>query len=526
MGNWEDWALTLSVLIPLVGAIVIAVLPRGADQAAKGLAVAFSLVTFLVTLGILFTFDFGTTDKQYQFEQNREWISAINSNYHVGIDGIALPMVVLTGLLTFLCAIYSLKVIPAPGNAKALLSLMLLLEVGMMGTFIALDLILFFVFWEVVLVPMYFMIAVWGGPNRNYASVKFFLYTLFGSAFMLLGFLAMFFEGGGTFDIPLLTQAGAEGAFSRNFQYLAYLGLFLGLAIKVPMWPMHTWLPDAHTEAPTIGSVLLAGIMLKMGTYGFIRIANPILPDGAKAFAPYIAILATIAIIYGALCCLAQREIKRMIAFSSVGHMGFVMLGLATLTPTGTSAAVFGMVAHGVITGMLFFIVGSVKERYHTGGIAEIGGGMMAKMPVHGLAADFRRDRLARAAGPRRVLGRDARAARCVGTCGRPQQGPVPRPDGRRCDRHDPDRRLLPLAAAARQPGRRPGAVAHREVQRRHRHRAGRVDAAARPDPRARRLPALHLRDHRPGDGLRARAVHQGLTLCCRPSTTTRSCPS
>jgi NADH-quinone oxidoreductase subunit M len=389
MGNWEDWALTLSVLIPLVGAIVIAVLPRGADQAAKGLAVAFSLVTFLVTLGILFTFDFGTTDKQYQFEQNREWISAINSNYHVGIDGIALPMVVLTGLLTFLCAIYSLKVIPAPGNAKALLSLMLLLEVGMMGTFIALDLILFFVFWEVVLVPMYFMIAVWGGPNRNYASVKFFLYTLFGSAFMLLGFLAMFFEGGGTFDIPLLTQAGAEGAFSRNFQYLAYLGLFLGLAIKVPMWPMHTWLPDAHTEAPTIGSVLLAGIMLKMGTYGFIRIANPILPDGAKAFAPYIAILATIAIIYGALCCLAQREIKRMIAFSSVGHMGFVMLGLATLTPTGTSAAVFGMVAHGVITGMLFFIVGSVKERYHTGGIAEIGGGMMAKMPYMGSLLTF-----------------------------------------------------------------------------------------------------------------------------------------
>ena len=393
MGNWEDWALTLSVLIPLVGAIVIAVLPRAADQAAKSLAVAFSFVKFLVTLGILFTFDFdapGSLQDQYQFEVNREWITAINSNYHLGIDGIALPMVVLTGLLTFLCAIYSLKVIPAPGNAKALLSLMLLLEVGMMGTFISLDLILFFVFWEVVLVPMYFMIAVWGGPNRNYASVKFFLYTLFGSAFMLLGFLALYFESGeSTFDIPTLAAAGAAGAFSRNFQYLAYLGLFLGLAIKVPMWPMHTWLPDAHTEAPTIGSVLLAGIMLKMGTYGFIRIANPILPDGAKAFAPYIAILATIAIIYGALCCLAQKEIKRMIAFSSVGHMGFVMLGLATLTPTGTSAAVFGMVAHGVITGMLFFIVGSVKERYHTGGIAEIGGGMMAKMPYMGSLLTF-----------------------------------------------------------------------------------------------------------------------------------------
>ncbi len=383
MGNWDDWALTLSVLIPLVGAVVIAVLPSAAEQAAKGLAVAFSLATFLVTLGILFTYDFDATG--YQFELDREWISAVNSNYHLGIDGIALPLVVLTGLLTFLCAIYSMKIIPAPGNPKALLALMLLLEVGMMGTFISLDLILFFVFWEVVLVPMYFMIAIWGGPNRNYASVKFFLYTLFGSAFMLLGFLALYFQvetpkGESTFDMVELAAAAGAGT-TRSFQLLAYLGLFLGFAIKVPMWPMHTWLPDAHTEAPTIGSVLLAGIMLKMGTYGFIRIANPMLPEGAREFAPFIGVLAVIAIIYGALCCLAQREIKRLIAFSSVGHMGFVMLGIATLTPTGTNAAVFGMVAHGIVTGMLFFIVGSVKERYHTGDIAEIGGGMLAKMP-------------------------------------------------------------------------------------------------------------------------------------------------
>lgn len=384
MGSWDDWALTLSVLIPLIGAIVIAIVPSAAEQAAKGLAVAFSLATFLVTLGILFTYDFDSGRTGYQFELLRRWIPTVNSNYHLGIDGVALPLVVLTGLLTFLCAIYSVKIIPAPGNAKALLSLMLLLEVGMMGTFISLDLILFFVFWEVVLVPMYFMIAIWGGPNRNYASVKFFLYTLFGSAFMLLGFLALYANGGHTFDMVLLAKVGAAGptgGFSQNFQYIAYLGLFLGFAIKVPMWPMHTWLPDAHTEAPTIGSVLLAGIMLKMGVYGFIRIANPTLPEGAKAFAPYIGILAVIAIIYGALCCLAQREIKRMIAFSSVGHMGFVMLGVATLTPTGTNAAVFGMIAHGVVTGMLFFIVGSVKERYHTGDIAEIGGGMLAKMP-------------------------------------------------------------------------------------------------------------------------------------------------
>jgi NADH-quinone oxidoreductase subunit M len=384
MGSWHDWALTLSVLIPLVGAIVIAILPSAADQAAKGLAVAFSLATFLVTLGILFSYDFSGDKTGYQFELSRRWITTVNSNYHLGIDGVALPLVVLTGLLTFLCAIYSVKIIPAPGKAKALMSLMLLLEVGMMGTFISLDLILFFVFWELVLVPMYFMIAIWGGPNRSYASVKFFLYTLFGSAFMLLGFLAMYANGGQTFDMVALAKVGAAGTgggFGQGFQYLAYLALFLGFAIKVPMWPFHTWLPDAHTEAPTIGSVLLAGIMLKMGTYGFIRIANPMLPEGAKAFAPYVGILAVIAIIYGALCCLAQREIKRMIAFSSVGHMGFVMLGLATLTPTGTNAAVFGMVAHGVVTGMLFFIVGSVKERYHTGEIAEIGGGMLAKMP-------------------------------------------------------------------------------------------------------------------------------------------------
>ncbi|HVF05380.1 MAG TPA: NADH-quinone oxidoreductase subunit M, partial [Frankiaceae bacterium] len=286
-------------------------------------------------------------------------------------------------LLTFLCAIYSLKTIPNPGKPKALLSLMMLLEVGMIGAFISLDLLLFFIFFEVVLVPMFFMIAIWGGPNRSYASIKFFLYTLFGSAFMLLSFLAIYFRAEEpTFDILLLSQN--TDWFSRDFQMIAFLGMFVGFAIKVPMWPLHTWLPDAHTEAPTIGSVLLAGILLKMGTYGFVRIAMPILPEGAKAYAPYIGILAVIAIIYGALCCLAQREIKRMIAFSSVGHMGFVMLGIATMTETGINAALFGNIAHGVVTGMLFFIVGSLKERYHTGDIAEIGGGVLAKTPYLG----------------------------------------------------------------------------------------------------------------------------------------------
>ncbi|MGH2765218.1 MAG: complex I subunit 4 family protein, partial [Actinomycetota bacterium] len=267
--------------------------------------------------------------------------------------------------------------------------LLLVLTTGMLGVFFALDLFVFYVFWELMLVPMYFLIGIWGSSNREYAAIKFFLYTLFGSIFMLLGFLAMFFSsdvGGGvhTFDIVALQGFAAGGGFSDTFQLVVFGAVGLGFAVKVPMWPFHTWLPDAHTEAPTIGSVLLAGIMLKMGTYGFIRIALPILPYGAEKYAPWIGALAAIAIVYAALACLAQRDLKRLIAFSSVGHMGFVMLGIATLTSIGISAAIFGMVAHGIITGMLFFCVGSLYDRYHTREIAEIGGGVMQKLPYLG----------------------------------------------------------------------------------------------------------------------------------------------
>jgi NADH-quinone oxidoreductase subunit M len=232
---------------------------------------------------------------------------------------------------------------------------------------------------------MYFMIGIWGGPRRQYAAVKFFLYTLFGSIFMLLGFLAIYFKSGATtFDMVALRASAAQGALgSTLFQNLTFLGLFLGFAIKVPMWPFHTWLPDAHTEAPTVGSVLLAAILLKMGTYGFIRIAIPLLPQAAHDYAPLIGILATIAIIYGALCCFAQSDLKRLIAFSSVGHMGFVMLGISTLTPQGINGAIFGMVAHGLITGMLFFLVGSIHERYHTREIADLGG-VLQQIPRFG----------------------------------------------------------------------------------------------------------------------------------------------
>jgi NADH-quinone oxidoreductase subunit M len=253
----------------------------------------------------------------------------------------------------------------------------------MAGTFIALDLVLFFVFWELVLVPMYFLIGLWGGPNREYAAIKFFLYTLFGSVFMLLGFLALYFQSADrTFDIIALQQSG-QLSLSSGVAHLIFLGLFLGFAIKVPMWPFHTWLPDAHTEAPTIGSVLLAAILLKMGTYGFIRISLPILPETALAWAPLIGVLAVIAIIYGALNCLAQTDLKRMIAFSSVGHMGFVMLGIATMTEIGINAAIYGMVAHGIITGMLFFLAGSIHERYHTRDIPQLGG-LILQLPILG----------------------------------------------------------------------------------------------------------------------------------------------
>src|SRR6201999_287558 len=254
----------------------------------------------------------------------------------------------------------------------------LLLETGMIGTFVAQDLILFFIFFEVVLLPMFFMIGVWGGPNREYASIKFFLFTLFGSALMLLSFLALYFKVdvpgvGHTFDMVLLSHAAGAGLV-KSTGLIIFGGLFIGFAIKVPMFPFHTWLPDAHTEAPTVGSVLLAAIMLKLGTYGFIRIALPILPKAAEEWAPWIGLLAVIGIIYGALCCLAQRDMKRLIAFSSVAHMGFVMLGIATLTDFGLNAAVFGMVAHGLITGMLFFLAGSIQERYNTREMSRLGG--------------------------------------------------------------------------------------------------------------------------------------------------------
>jgi NADH-quinone oxidoreductase subunit M len=367
----DNWGLTVAIFLPVAGALVMLLVPKAQEETHKLIALVTTLATAGVGVLLLANFDYDNTGT-LQFVVNKSWIPVIDARYTVGLDGMSLPLLALTLLVVPLCVIYSWKHFPEPHNPKAFLILILILETGMVGTFCAQDLILFFVFFEVVLLPMYFMIGVWGGPNRQYASIKFFLFTLFGSALMLVSFLALYFLQG-TFSIPELAEM-AGGDIARTTGLLIFGGMFLGFGIKVPMFPFHTWLPDAHTEAPTVGSVILAAVLLKLGTYGFIRIAIPVLPDAASEWAPWIALLAVIGIIYGALCCLAQTDMKRLIAFSSVAHMGFVMLGIATLTDFGFNAAIFGMVAHGLITGMLFFIAGSTKDRFHTLEIKRLGG--------------------------------------------------------------------------------------------------------------------------------------------------------
>ena len=400
----SGWGLTLIVFLPLVGALVNMAIPKTKESAIKQWSLFVALATFALSVLAVFRFDYGAAGR-FQFEANQPWISAIGANFHVGIDGISLPLLVLSTFVMVLAIIYSWDHWEEPRNPRAFLSLMLLLGTGMNGTFVALDLVLFFIFFEIVLLPMYFMIGIWGDKSmrkipgfsrqvetRLYASIKFFLFTLFGSAFMLLGFLALYFRSGDfgprTFDIPELIELGTAGAFTGTFAFLVFGAMFLGFAVKVPMWPLHTWLPDAHTAAPTVGSVLLAAILLKLGSYAFIRISIPILPQEAANWAPFIAVLAVIGIIYGSLACLAQTDLKRLIAFSSVGHMGFVMLGIATLTDVGINAAIIGMVAHGLITGLLFFLAGSMSHRYHTRDMARLGGNQKL-MPVMGAILAF-----------------------------------------------------------------------------------------------------------------------------------------
>lgn len=390
----NGWGVSAAVFLPLVGAAVMMIIPRAEEELLKLVALMTSLAVFAIGIALLADFDLDHT-RNLQFSVDKTWISLINSRYIVGLDGISLPLFLLTVLIVPLVIVYSWNHFPEPHNPKGFLILILILETGMIGTFVAQDLILFFVFFELVLLPMYFMIGVWGGDQRQYASIKFFLYTLFGSALMLVSFLALYFlsnkvnvdgEMLHTFDMRRL-PATASG-IAVGTQVWLFAGMFLGFGIKVPIFPFHTWLPDAHTQAPTQGSVILAAVLLKLGTYGFIRIAIPILPKAAVRWAPYIGVLAVIGIIYGALGCLAQTDMKRLIAFSSVAHMGYVMLGIATLTPFGINAAIFGMVAHGLITGMLFFIAGSVKDRYHTLEIKRLGG-LLLQAPRMGWVLGF-----------------------------------------------------------------------------------------------------------------------------------------
>jgi NADH-quinone oxidoreductase subunit M len=367
--------------VPALGALLLALLPARLDRAARLLGVAVTGAAFAASLALLAgrppgaATDWRTVDVR--------WVPAIDLRFHLGVDGISLPLVLLTTLLTFLCAVYTLHSRPAPGRSGTMLALVLVLEVGMVGTFLARDLLLFFLFFEVVLVPMYFLIAVWGGPRGRHAATKFVLYTLLGSVLLLVGLLTVY-AAAGTLDMVELARRHGAG-IGRPTQVAAFLLLFGGLAVKSPLWPLHTWLPGAHTEAPTVGSVLLAGVLLKMGTYGLIRVALPIVPAGAERLAPALAVLAVAGIIVGTLCCFTQTDLKRLVAYSSVGHMGFVLLGISTLTEAGLQAALFGNIAHGVITSLLFFEVGGIKDRFGTSEMAAVGGGLGVR--ARGLAA-------------------------------------------------------------------------------------------------------------------------------------------
>jgi len=381
--------LTLITFIPLVGAILVVLIPKENVSAIKWTALIVSLIPLGLSVVLWATYHPNAPGSLW-FQEIYTWIPDLGVTYHLGVDGISIPLVFLTALLTTLSILYSFIINERP---KEYFALFLLLETGMMGVFVALDYFLFYVFWEVSLVPMYFLIGVWGGPRREYAAIKFFLYTLAGSVFMLLAILAIYFNTGArTFDIVELARLRP---FQGDLlpQTLAFLGFFLAFAIKVPMFPFHTWLPDAHVEAPTAGSVILAGILLKLGGYGFFRVLLPTFPEAAQSLAWPIAILSLIAIVYGALVAMAQPDFKKLIAYSSVNHMGYVTLGFAAgaglTAATATdkaiamNGAVLQMFNHGVITGSLFLLVGVIYERTHNRDLSRYGG-LGARVPIYG----------------------------------------------------------------------------------------------------------------------------------------------
>jgi len=376
MGLFHDHLLSVVLFTPLVGAVLLFFIPRDAPMLHRVVGNLFGVLGFLVSVPLVIHFPVGSND--YAFRETANWIPSIGAKYELGIDGISLLLVMLTTLLGMIAITSSWTAIYT--RTKEYYILMLLLQTGMLGVFMSLDFFLFYVFWEVMLVPMYFLIGVWGSERRLYAAIKFFLYTLAGSVIMLLGILALYFNtakmtGVQTFDVPALLAAAQH--FPESLKVWLFWGFFFAFAIKVPMFPFHTWLPDAHTEAPTAGSVILAGVLLKMGTYGFLRFSLPLLPADAVLRAKIIHILivlSLIGIIYGAIICLMQKDMKRLIAYSSVSHLGFCTLGIFALTPQGLSGSVLQQINHGISTGALFLLVGILYERRHTRLISEFGG--------------------------------------------------------------------------------------------------------------------------------------------------------
>ena len=379
MNNAAEFPLlSLILLVPLVGAIILLFVDRRRDDTIRWIANIVASLGFLVSLPLWFWYDSANPD--WQFVERAPWIPSIGAEYFLGVDGFSSLLVLLTTLMGMIAILSSWTAITE--RVKEYYIFLLLLQTGMIGAFITLDFLLFFLFWEVMLVPMYFLIGIWGSDNRLYSAIKFFLYTLVGSVVMLLGILAVYFyqysvTGVYTFDVTQFHELNMP----VDLQWWVFLAFFLGFAVKVPMFPFHTWLPDAHTDAPTAGSVILAAVLLKMGTYGFIRFSLPILPDATVSFVPLIAGLSIVGIIYGALVALSQSDWKRLVAYSSVSHMGLVMLGMFALTPVGITGSIIQQINHGISTGALFLIVGIVYERRHTREISEYGG-LSKTMPV------------------------------------------------------------------------------------------------------------------------------------------------
>jgi NADH-quinone oxidoreductase subunit M len=391
MTGLDGWLVTIVTFLPAVGALAVAATPSSRPNAARYVALAFALAAWVASLVMLVGFDHSSPD--FQLVQSVPWIPVFGISYAVGVDGLSIVLVLLTTTLTWISILASFG--PIQHRVKEYMVSFLVLEVGMTGVFVARDLFLFYIFWELVLVPMYLIIGIWGGKNRIYATIKFVLYTLVGSLLMLVAILATAFtyqastgSWEGAFDVAMLTAAGADGLFGGLFGLLAFGAFFLAFAIKVPMFPFHTWLPDAHVEAPTAGSVILAAVMLKLGAYGFIRFTLPFYPDAAHAWAPLIIVLSLIGIIYGAIVALVQPDLKKLVAYSSVSHMGFVTLGIFVFQEQGMQGAILQMVNHGLITGALFLLVGIIYERTHDRTIAKMGG-LSSATPVWAAAFGF-----------------------------------------------------------------------------------------------------------------------------------------